>query len=144
NLALALYVIFAQSGIELWDGKFEFAKDKKGLMLVDSIGPDELRLLYKGVHLSKEMIRQVYRDSPWEKAIKEAQKLAQQEGRIDWKAICKEQLKEEPKRLPLVFKSAIDKLYPVLANAISGKEIFAGYPALEEFVNQINQAKVSV
>lgn len=144
GLALALFVLFAQSGIELWDGKFEFAIDKNGLMLVDSIGPDELRLIHKKVHLSKEMIRQVYRGSTWESAIAEAQKIASLEGRIDWKEICRTQLKQEPKTLPASFKAVIDKLYPVLANSIVGKQVFAKQPTLEEFVRSVDTACAGV
>ena len=135
NLALALYVIFAEGGIQLWDGKFEFAIDEDKLLLVDSIGPDELRLTYKNVHLSKEMIRQVYRGSSWERALKEAQKLAAFAGQADWKEICRLQLKEEPKPLPQSFKAVVDKLYGVLTNHIVGQELFDKQPTLDEFVS---------
>ncbi len=133
DLAIGLFVLFAERGIELWDGKFEFAVDKNGLLLVDSIGPDELRLIYKGVHLSKEMIRQVYRGSSWEAAIKEAQNLAKQQGRTDWKEICRKDLKEEPKPLPSAAKAMIDQLYGVIVNQLVGEEIFANQPTLDEF-----------
>lgn len=138
DLAIGLYVLFAERGIELWDGKFEFAVDKNGLLLVDSIGPDELRLIYKGVHLSKEMIRQVYRGSTWEKAIKEAQTIAKQKGRTDWKEICRNELKEEPKPLPGQAKAMIDQLYGVIVNQLVGEEIFANQPTLDEFVDMVN------
>jgi len=137
SLAIALFVLFAERGIELWDGKFEFAVDKNGLLLVDSIGPDELRLIYKGVHLSKEMIRQVYRGSSWEKAIKEAQTIAKQKGRTDWKEICRKDLKEEPKQLPAKDKAMIDQLYGVIVNQLVGAEIFANQPTLDEFVAMV-------
>jgi phosphoribosylaminoimidazole-succinocarboxamide synthase len=142
DLALALFVIFAEGGIQLWDGKFEFAQDKDKLLLVDSIGPDELRLIYKKVHLSKEMIRQVYRGSSWEKALKEAQKIAAYEGRTDWKEICRTQLKEEPKQLPASFKAIVDKLYSVLVNHLTGTKIFADQPSLDEFVQSIETVAV--
>jgi phosphoribosylaminoimidazole-succinocarboxamide synthase len=137
DLALGLFVLFAERGIELWDGKFEFAVDKNGLLLVDSIGPDELRLIYKGVHLSKEMIRQVYRGSSWEKAIKEAQTIAKQKGRTDWKEICRKDLKEEPKPLPGPAKAMIDQLYGVIVNQLVGEEIFANQPTLDEFADMV-------
>ncbi len=137
DLALGLFVLFAERGIELWDGKFEFAVDKNGLLLVDSIGPDELRLIYKGVHLSKEMIRQVYRGSSWEKAIKDAQNIAKQQGRTDWKEICRKDLKEEPKPLPGPSKAMIDQLYGVIVNQLVGEEIFANQPTLDEFVAMV-------
>jgi len=65
--------------LELIDGKFEFGLDREGrVMLADAIGPDELRLVEKrpGFHadpaqpekaarLSKEFLREYYRDGEW-------------------------------------------------------------------------------
>lgn len=69
--ASLLWKTFNSKGLELWDGKFEFAFGKKNLksereiVLIDSIGPDELRLTYKNLPLSKEFLRQLYRDTKW-------------------------------------------------------------------------------
>jgi phosphoribosylaminoimidazole-succinocarboxamide synthase len=141
QLSLGLFNIFAEKGIELWDGKFEFAISEEGLMLVDSIGPDELRLLYKGVHLSKEMIRQVYRGTKWEQSIKEAQDLARQAGKHDWKAECIEKLHSQPDPLPADFKSTVDKLYGSLTNHLVGEELFTDQPNLDEFVTAVAARK---
>lgn len=138
DTALALYELFAARGIELWDGKFEFITGQEGLMLADSIGPDELRLVYKGHNLSKEMIRQVYRGSHWEASLKEAQALAMEMGRPEqWRQIARTRLKVEPEPLPADFKSAIDKLYGVIANHVIGEGVFANHPTLDEFVKTI-------
>jgi phosphoribosylamine--glycine ligase len=67
----------------LIDGKFEFGLDREGrVILADAIGPDELRLIEtrKGFHadpsdpskaarLSKEFLREYYRDGEWFKEI---------------------------------------------------------------------------
>ncbi|MBX9690009.1 MAG: hypothetical protein K2X27_25080 [Candidatus Obscuribacterales bacterium] len=132
--ALALFKVFAERGIELWDGKFEFLLHEGRIVLADSIGPDELRLLYKGTHFSKEIIRQVYRDSAWEKALKESQKLAAERCSLDWKAICKNELKESPPKFKPEVKNVLDKLYGSLANVLSGETLFAEHPNLDEFV----------
>ena len=59
--SLRLKDLFAQFDIELWDGKFEFAfGENRELMLVDSIGPDELRLVKNDISLSKEFLREFY------------------------------------------------------------------------------------
>ncbi|HEY9867888.1 MAG TPA: phosphoribosylaminoimidazolesuccinocarboxamide synthase, partial [Candidatus Obscuribacterales bacterium] len=138
DTALALYDLLAARGIELWDGKFEFISGEEGLMLADSIGPDELRLVYKGHNLSKEMIRQVYRGSRWESSLKEAQALATEKGRPEqWRQIARTLLKVEPEPLPADFKSAIDKLYGVIANHVIGKKVFDDHPTLDEFVKTI-------
>ncbi|MBU6475515.1 MAG: phosphoribosylaminoimidazole succinocarboxamide synthase, partial [Alphaproteobacteria bacterium] len=88
-------------GVTLWDGKFEFAfteeKDgARGFMLVDSIGPDELRLTLDGMHLSKEMLRAQYKNTPWLAALEKAKALADERGEKDWKKICTEELGQSP------------------------------------------------
>jgi phosphoribosylaminoimidazole-succinocarboxamide synthase len=165
DIALALYDLFATAGIELWDGKIEFlfrsaddfanqnepiksdieitssqgeAHDSSVIVLADSIGPDELRLLYKGQQLSKEMLRQFYRGSQWDKALKEAQDIASKRGSIAWKEICLEELKAKPNPLSVPFKKAVDHLYGVLANALIAQAPFEDQPTLDEFVEQVS------
>lgn len=137
--AQTLFDLFASGGIELWDGKFEFILDGDRVLLADSIGPDELRLIYRGVHLSKEMIRQVYRGTPWETALKNAQKLAAQRGSEEWKAICIDELHAQPEKLPAPFKKNIDELYGALANHITGLQLFPNQPTLDNFADAINK-----
>jgi phosphoribosylaminoimidazole-succinocarboxamide synthase len=137
-LALALFTIFAEKGIELWDGKFEFIFDGRRIVLADSIGPDELRLIYEKLQLSKEMIRQVYRGSDWEKNLKKAQKLAVERGSLDWKTICQDELHSQPDVLPASFKSKINQLYGVLANHVSGQALFAQQPELKPFAGELH------
>jgi len=161
DVALALHELFARSGLELWDGKIELLArtspvggDRKGqpheregkkpqeqteveIILADSIGPDELRLLHKGQQLSKEMIRQFYRGSAWEKALKEAQTMAVSRGTVDWKEICLEELSSSPQPLSSEFKAAVDNLYGVLANAIISPAPFAEHPDIDSFSKQL-------
>lgn len=69
--ACVLWHKFQSSGLILWDGKFEFAfgkelaTNRREIILIDSIGPDELRLTYQGQSLSKEFLRQAYRKTKW-------------------------------------------------------------------------------
>lgn len=147
DIALALHHIFGSRSIELWDGKFEFIQaldsaastptSKPPLLLADSIGPDELRLLYKGKQLSKEMIRQFYRGSQWEKSLKQAQSMAQSRGTLDWKTIAESELDSRPLPLSAAFKQSVDKLYGVLANTILQSDIFGAHPTLDEYVQQL-------
>ncbi|HEY9776554.1 MAG TPA: phosphoribosylaminoimidazolesuccinocarboxamide synthase [Planktothrix sp.] len=137
DTALALHVLFADKGIELWDGKFEMVADSGRLLIADSVGPDELRLLHKGCHLSKELIRQMYRGTPWEKGLKDAQRLAQMDNTRTWKQIATEQLRIAPEPLLSTFKAIVDKLYGVLANHLLGGEIFADHPGLDAFVRSL-------
>lgn len=137
--AKELSAIFGERKIELWDGKFEFIMHDGELLLADSIGPDELRLIYKDVHLSKEIIRQAYRGGDWERSLKDAQKLAAERGTEDWKEICRTQLGKEPDRLPADFKNKIDHLYGALANHVCGEPLLASEPDLESLVDSLSR-----
>jgi phosphoribosylaminoimidazole-succinocarboxamide synthase len=159
DVALGLHEIFARSGLELWDGKVELlarssrstanlpgtyderngyaGEDGAEIILADSIGPDELRLLYNGEQLSKEMIRQFYRGSDWEMSLKEAQKMATARGTIDWKQICAQELGSAPQSLADDFKSVVDKLYGVLANAVVEPAPFSKHPDLDSFSKEL-------
>jgi phosphoribosylaminoimidazole-succinocarboxamide synthase len=54
------------AGFELADGKLEWAVNEAGeCILVDAIGPDELRILRGGVQLSKEVLRDCYKSTEW-------------------------------------------------------------------------------
>lgn len=138
-VALALFAILGERGLELWDGKLEFIEDGDGIRLADSIGPDELRLVSRGMSLSKEMIRQFYRGSAWEKGLREAQKIARDEASLDWKGICRDRLGQEPEALAGERKWLADRLYGVLANCIAGREIFASQPSLDQFVDRLEK-----
>jgi phosphoribosylaminoimidazole-succinocarboxamide synthase len=139
-VALALFAAFAERGLELWDGKLEFVLSKGEILLADSIGPDELRLLYKGHQLSKEMIRQFYRGSAWEKDLLKAQKMAARGPKQDFKAICRDELKSEPQALTKEFKATVDELYGMLANVITGVDIFDGMPSLSAYATKLSKA----
>lgn len=138
DVGLALHALFADRLLELWDGKLEMAVEGHKLLLADSIGPDELRLIYQGCQLSKEMIRQMYRGSAWEKSLKEAQELARQDmcGR-SWKEIARQDLKLEPDPLPPTFKALVDRVYGVLANQLLGGPIFTDHPTIDGFVRSL-------
>lgn len=145
-IALALYVLFGDKGIELWDGKVEMLLDGRAesavrsILLADSIGPDELRLLYKGQHLSKEIIRIYYRGSKWEKAVKESQDICQAKGIADWKDYCLTHYGLNPEPLSASFKAAMDKLYCVLLNHVSGVTVFGDCPDIDGFLLQLESA----
>lgn len=141
-IALRLKDCFAEIGVELWDGKFEFAfgrddeKNGRSFVLVDSIGPDELRLLYNGVHLSKEILRLVYRPTAWHAAIEKAKDTAQERGEKDWKRICIEELKAMPGLLSPAVKIKVEMMYKGLCKALSqkfhGKPVFPDAWSLDE------------
>ncbi len=147
-LALRTKDIFKDIGVELWDGKFELAFSKETdangnryIILVDSIGPDELRLTYKGTQLSKETIRKCYRGSEWYNAIEEAKKIAEERGVEDWKSICINELQKTPPHLKIEEVNNFSMMYKTLTNEICkkfyGKEIFPEAWGFEELIQHI-------
>lgn len=117
--------LFASFGVKLWDGKLEFAfgarkaNGDRELLLVDSIGPDELRLTYEGLPLSKEFLRQLYANTPWNDAVKKSKELAQERKSQDWKAICKDELGQHPQTLSSEHIEVSALLYKALANEVA-------------------------
>jgi len=138
-LALGLRSLFAEKGIELWDGRLQFAQAAEGLVLIDGIEPDELRLLSQGVRLSKDLVEPLYMGTAWEKAIGEAKAKARTLGRPDWQDMCRSRWKMEPEPLPAQFKQVMDDLYASLANHVIGKQLFPEATPLADLVKAIRQ-----
>lgn len=124
QVAKALHHLFANIDVELWDGKIECAfgqadqKGERSFYLVDSIGPDELRLIYREFGLSKENLRQFYRSTPWYVHQLEAKKLARDRGEFDWKDICQSELQSLPVHLPVPLKDCSEKMYQLLCDEL--------------------------
>lgn len=123
-LAMRLFDYFKDHEIELWDGKVEWAfceksaNEDRDFILVDSIGPDELRLSHKGMKLSKEFLRSFYRGGAWLKKVNEEKSAAKSRGERNWKDSV---LKEfgEPPPLNETFLNAGTSLYQVLAQVLT-------------------------
>jgi phosphoribosylamine--glycine ligase len=129
DLSRKLSKVFEQMGLELWDGKFEFAfhLDHNGIrdfQLVDSIGLDELRVLKNGVHLSKELIRQYYQGTKW------MNQLSSYKGRFgdEWK---KNMILDgiTPKHLDKSFLEITSELYTSFSSDL--KNVITGHPPTE-------------
>ncbi|VUT24453.1 MAG: phosphoribosylaminoimidazole-succinocarboxamide synthase [Candidatus Methanolliviera sp. GoM_oil] len=114
-------------GIENIDGKIELALDpQREFMVVDTLGTlDECRLLYNGLNLSKEVIRQYYLPSEWKKEVDRAKEEAKKRRIEDWKPLCK----KTPEGLGKEFKEIISFMYQSAANEIT-KENFFDAPRL--------------
>jgi phosphoribosylaminoimidazole-succinocarboxamide synthase len=120
--AQCLAQAFKRVGLELWDGKFEWISYDDAILLADSIGPDELRLVAPGdvkIQLSKEFLRQFYRKTSWYSDVVRAKKQAEVESKLDWK----ERVRERPPRLTPVFFETASVLYPSIASALTGEKI---------------------
>lgn len=123
STALKIKELFNAINITLWDGKFEFSFLEKNngireFQLVDSIGPDELRLSYKEMILSKEFLRQYYRKHKWYLDVKESQKIAKEKKSEDWKGICINEFKSVPPHLETEYKNFAESMYQTLTNEL--------------------------
>lgn len=148
-IALRLKDCFADIGIELWDGKFEYAfGSDRAFTLVDSIGPDELRLIASGVHLSKETLRAAYRGSAWLAALEKAKTLGDERGVKDWKKICTDELGARPAVLPPAMKQRAEMIYKGLCKTLAlkylGKPIFADAWDLPAVIDSFDPKKKAV
>ena len=135
-IALNLFSFHHSLGLELWDGKIEVAyKEGAGInrsfMLVDSIGIDELRLLYKGKSFSKEFLRETYKTSRWYVALEAAKRDAQISGE-DFKSLCLKKYESVPEKLHPKIKSRAEAVYRSYANAVCS-ELGMPLPFSSEF-----------
>jgi phosphoribosylaminoimidazole-succinocarboxamide synthase len=114
-------------GIEHPDGKIELALGPdREMLVVDVCGtPDEDRFLYKGFHISKQVLRDYYRTTPWyqefEKAIG---------------SLPKEQW-PRPERLPPELVSAVSDMYRSLCESWTGQRVWG--LSLEQAVDAIKR-----
>jgi phosphoribosylaminoimidazole-succinocarboxamide synthase len=121
RVALVLRNLFNDMGLELWDGKLEWAfqaGENRSFMLVDSIGLDELRLQKNGKSLSKEFLREFYRSTLWFNHLSTAKDLAEKTGQ-DFKKICIDQ----PPHLAPFQKELATSLYLSFTNDLAMRVI---------------------
>lgn len=125
--------IAAKAGLENEDGKVELALDPfRKFMVVDVVGTlDECRFTYNGVHVSKEIARQLYKKTDWYKEVEEAKRLARDKGIREWKSFCT----LKPPKLDAELKIIISEMYMAAANAITNRKLFA-VPDLAEIVGK--------
>jgi phosphoribosylaminoimidazole-succinocarboxamide synthase len=123
----------SHAGLVNEDGKIELAFDmERRLMVVDVVGTlDECRFTLDGLHVSKEIARQYYRNTEWYSDVEEAKKQAQKEGVKDWKSL----VKTKPPKLDSALKSIISQMYLATANELTKRKMF-DVPKLAEIVKE--------
>jgi phosphoribosylaminoimidazole-succinocarboxamide synthase len=122
-IALNLFDFHHRIGLELWDGKIEVAFTEnpdgtRSFMLVDSVGIDELRLMYKGKSFSKEFLRENYKNSAWYLQLEKAKKESLLSG-VDFKEICQMNYKSIPDKLDPTVKLRAEAVYKSYSNSVS-------------------------
>jgi phosphoribosylaminoimidazole-succinocarboxamide synthase len=95
---------------------------------------DECRFTYEGLHVSKEIARQFYKDTPWYKDIEQAKNEAKLRGIEDWKSLCK----SKPSRIDPNLKRIIRNMYTSAANEFTGSSIFDS-PKLSEVIKNYSE-----
>jgi len=114
------------------DGKFEFALDgDRNLMVVDAVGAlDECRFTYKGIPVSKEILRIFYRKTDWYEEIEKAKK----QDRQNWKNL----VKSNPPSLPGEWKELVSNIYKSYANEVTGRKFFET-PTLTSLLSELEK-----
>ncbi len=109
-------------GLEHADGKVEFAlNSKRELMLVDVCGTlDENRFLRNGVHLSKQILRDYYKGTPWADAVARAKSAGL--DKASW---------PKPQPLPYELVETTANLYKSVCEAWTGRRVWDA-PKLDE------------
>jgi phosphoribosylaminoimidazole-succinocarboxamide synthase len=123
--------IASEAKLKNEDGKIELAFDpKRQMMVVDVIGTlDECRFTYDGLHVSKEVARQFYKNTAWYRELEEAKKEAKTKGIEDWKSLCRVQ----PTRIDPTLKQIIRNMYASVANEFLRKRVFDS-PKLDDVI----------
>lgn len=113
-------------GLEHADGKIEMAVSPLGeLLLVDVCGTlDENRLLFGGVHLSKQVMRDYYKTLPWYEKLEKAKAAG----------LPKEKWPKPP-RAPSELVSIVSDMYKSVCEAWTGEKTW-GAPTIEEVVQR--------
>jgi phosphoribosylaminoimidazole-succinocarboxamide synthase len=132
----AISGIASNVGLENEDGKIELAlNNERRLMIVDVVGTlDECRFTYNGVHVSKEVARQFYKQTSWYSDLEKAKRTAETHRAKDWKALCK----SKPPKLDPNLKSIISYMYMAATNEITGRKLFDA-PRLAEVIKKYRE-----
>ncbi len=137
--ALWLKEKFLSIGLKLWDGKFEFLRLGEGLALGDAITPDELRLTYKKLQVSKELLRQYHNihQPEFAEAMDKAKKIAQRDDRSLPKIVA--DLGHSPKPVDPAVISAMSDMYAGITERLMGRDIFGGRADLADVVKKLKK-----
>ncbi|MFW5912557.1 MAG: phosphoribosylaminoimidazolesuccinocarboxamide synthase [Candidatus Hadarchaeota archaeon] len=122
-----------QAGLRHDDGKIELLYIDGDVVVGDVAGTfDENRFSYEGLQVSKEVLRQGYKETQpgWVEEVKEAKERAKKEGIKDWKSI----VEEDPRRLGI--EDLVSEMYKAGANLYMGVNMFEARD-LEEVMNEI-------
>ena len=109
-------------GLEHADGKVEFGMNpKRELILVDVSGTlDENRFLFKGTHVSKQILRDYYKTTPWAEVIEKEKAEGKGHGQFT-----------VPEKLPKELVEIAANMYKSVCEAWTSQKIW-NVPSIEE------------
>lgn len=122
------------------DGKVEFVCSDGKIILADVAGTfDEDRFMYKREQISKEFLRQWYKDDDenWYNSVKNTKKEARRRGIEDWKKLCN----ASPIELLQDVLETAQNMYRVGTNRWVGEEIFEVEDDMDSVVEKIKKIK---
>lgn len=149
RLARLLGDFCLERGLELWDGKFEFAygpvretgeNQARQILLVDTVGIDELRLTSCGAPVSKEILRQFYLGSSWLRALEQAKR----EDPVHFRERTRTHYAEAPAPLAAGAVSDVSQMYRSVAalfEATHRGEIEAQRVRLEQVLKRLGGSR---
>ncbi|MFH0956588.1 MAG: phosphoribosylaminoimidazolesuccinocarboxamide synthase [Candidatus Aenigmatarchaeota archaeon] len=117
----------AKVGLEHADGKVELAFGPgREMILVDVCGtPDENRFLLKGFHISKQVLRDYYKKTPWYAKVEQAKKTL---PKGQWPV---------PERLPPGLVAATSDMYKAVCEKWTGEKVWGA--SLEDSVEKVRR-----
>jgi phosphoribosylaminoimidazole-succinocarboxamide synthase len=131
-----LRFLFSKIGVELEDGKLEWAVSETGdCFLVDAIGPDELRIMRNGIQISKEFLRGYYRTTPWFQNVERAKLIAKKQGFAEWKRF----VQDPPPLLSPQYREVASQMYISLTNELTGTKWFQDAWTVEKVVDELGK-----
>jgi len=142
-VAIFLFALFEERGLELWDGKLEFVKTGDGILLADTITPDELRITCRRTQISKEPLRQYYKhhDKEFLGAIQGIKREGLSSGSVRKRVV--ERLGRSPQKLVEEFRWTVEQMYRAVTHRLTGSELFAGPVGLEEILDSLERFQES-
>jgi phosphoribosylaminoimidazole-succinocarboxamide synthase len=134
--------VACRAKLENEDGKIELAFDnQRNLVVVDVVGTlDECRFTYEGVHVSKEIARQFYKNTPWYNDVEQAKKNAAAQGVKEWRSLCE----SLPPKLDSWLRDIISEMYMASANDMTQCKMFGVSPlqnVIEKYSDYLGEKK---
>ncbi|RZN63466.1 phosphoribosylaminoimidazolesuccinocarboxamide synthase [Methanonatronarchaeum sp. AMET6-2] len=119
-----------EAGFKNEDGKIELAfNSDRDPIVVDVVGTlDECRFTWDGFQVSKQVVRNYYKNTEWHKEVNKAKEEAEDKGIRDWR-----ELASEPPKINPELKEITSNLYKSAANELTGKDLFKT-PSLESVI----------